>query len=51
MFMSMCINLPQASGLGRVSIADALWLPRSDYIGAAGGASRPAALSVLCVAD
>lgn len=49
-FMSMCINLPQASGLGRVSIADALLLPRSDYIVAAGEASQPAALSVLCVA-
>lgn len=47
--MFMCINLPQARGLGRVSIAVALWLPKPDYIVAAGGVSRPAALSVLCV--
>lgn len=48
--MFMCINLPQASRLGRVSIAVALRLPNSDYIGRAGGVSQPA-LSVLCVDD
>lgn len=39
------------SGLGGVSTAGGLWLPRSDYIGATGGASRLVALSVFCVAD
>lgn len=46
-----CVNPSQAARRGGVSTAGGLWLPRPDYIGASGGASRPVALSVLCAAD
>lgn len=46
-----CVNPSQAARRGGVSTAGGLWLPRPDYIGGSGGASRPVALSVLCAAD